>query len=150
MERAFAILFSSFFLIACINCKEIAAAASRRKTSIQTALAFLQLDCQWNRKRLWSSHCFMLNAVKCDYTPHTLRKEEGLRYYTGHFRIPPEQLCYHVTRPYPHSKGLCYARLVGGMSCKIMILEVRFLLTNFDSTSATYLETLYLALNKIN
>ena len=35
------------------------------------------------------------------------------------------------------------------MSCKIMILEVRFLLTNFDSTSATYLETLYLALNKI-
>ena len=36
------------------------------------------------------------------------------------------------------------------MPCKIMILEVRFLLTNFDSTSATYLETLYLALNKIN
>ena len=94
----------------------------------------------------------MLNAVKCDYTPHTLRKEEGLRYHTGHFRIPPEQLWYRALSPdpFPHSKGSCYARLVGGMSCKIMILEVRFLLTNFDSTSATYLETLYLALNKIN
>ena len=30
-----------------------------------------------------------------------------------------------------------------------MILEVRFLLTNFDSTSAIF-KTLYLALNKIN
>ena len=89
----------------------------------------------------------MLNAFKCHYTLHMLRKEEGLRYYTGHFRIPPEQLWYsHVTRPFPHIvKG--HSRLVGGMPCKIIILEVRFLLTNFDSTSATYLETLYLSLN---
>ena len=38
--------------------------------------------------------------------------------------------------------------LVGLGTCpvKIMILEVRFLLTNFDSTSAIF-KTLYLALN---
>ena len=38
---------------------------------------------------------------------------------------------------------------LGACPVKIMILEVRFLLTNFDSTSAIF-KTLYLALNKIN
>ena len=40
-------------------------------------------------------------------------------------------------------------RGLGPCPVKIMILEVRFLLTNFDSTSAIF-KTLYLALNKIN
>ena len=40
-------------------------------------------------------------------------------------------------------------RGLGACPVKIMILEVRFLLTNFDSTNAIF-KTLYLALNKIN
>ena len=41
MERAFAILFSSFFLIACINCKEIAAAAFPKKNFHPDSTCFL-------------------------------------------------------------------------------------------------------------
>ena len=37
---------------------------------------------------------------------------------------------------------------LGACTVKIMILEVRFLLTNFDSTSAIF-KTLYFALNKL-
>ena len=40
-------------------------------------------------------------------------------------------------------------RILGACPVIIMILEVRFLLTNFYSTSAIF-KTLYLALNKIN
>ena len=89
IERAFAMLFSRSFLIACIDCKEIAAVASRRETSKRNfhpdRACYLAtgLPVESGTSFLRSLDDFEMSlaqpiAFGVAIVPHALRKEAGL------------------------------------------------------------------------